>query len=103
MNISARTVVEKMEEELMRLADQVDRKEEAAVKEHARVLKSYCDILLSTDETKDRRSIERRQTADFSSQLAKPRTPVEVQEIKSAPSSQSKNEIPSTSGNLLEF
>ncbi|WP_240376276.1 DUF5327 family protein [Bacillus piscicola] len=93
MNISARAVVEKMEEELLQLAGQLDSRDTAAVKEHARVLKAYCDLLLATE----------KEAGDKPTQQALDKVaPVSVPESSST-SAVPKREIPSTGGNLLEF
>ena len=48
MQISVQTVIEKMEEELLQLAEQGEKGDERALQEHARTLRNYCDILLSS-------------------------------------------------------
>ncbi|WP_158737085.1 DUF5327 family protein [Alteribacillus sp. YIM 98480] len=104
MNISARTVVEKMEEELMQLAEKVDRKEEAVVKEHARVLKAYCDIILASDESKRNRNTDTVETAKISSKTAGiKQSSIETKQVNSSSAARTTSEIPSSDGNLLEF
>ncbi|MFD2624426.1 DUF5327 family protein [Salibacterium salarium] len=100
MNISARTVVDKMEEEFMQLADGLDREEETTVKEHARVIKAYCDIILGEEKE------------DIKKTMSTQRAQSSFEKMPSAPistgspvvsSGQTRNDIPSTEGNLLEF
>ncbi|RSL28850.1 hypothetical protein D7Z54_34325 [Salibacterium salarium] len=99
MNISARTVVDKMEEEFMQLADGIDRDEETAVKEHARVIKAYCDIMLG-EEGKKTSSAQRGFTASSSENIRPSSVSTESPVISSG---QKRQDIPSTEGNLLEF
>lgn len=98
MHISVQTVIEKMEEELLQLAEQGEKGDERALQEHARTLRNYCDILLSS------KAGEAKSPAAESPQ-PKPAAP---RETPAAPKprraeDEEEKEIPSTEGNLLDF
>ena len=90
MYISAETIVEKMEEALLQLANELEAGNKEKVKSHALVLQSYCDVLLQVDEEEGKK---RNQVND------------RPQPTKKAVSSKRtiQGDIPSTEGNLLEF
>lgn len=91
MYISARAIVEKMEEQLLQLANELEAGNKERVKSHALVLQSYCDVLLSVEEKSTGKEEFR---GEIRSERAK-------QSISSKRTIQA--EIPSTEGNLLEF
>ncbi|WP_026702076.1 DUF5327 family protein [Salibacterium aidingense] len=95
MNISARTVVHKMEEELLQLTDRLEQEEEQAVKNHARVLKAYCDIILGEGERTPMKTSGRISSRPSTDQVSAPSTG------QAAPVP--RQDLPSTEGNLLEF
>jgi hypothetical protein len=98
MQISVQTVIEKMEEELLQLAEQGEMGDERALQEHARTLRNYCDILLSS------KAGEAKRPAAESPQpkpAAPPETPAAPKSRRAAEDEE--KEIPSTEGNLLDF
>ncbi|MGY4688260.1 DUF5327 family protein [Salibacterium sp. K-3] len=95
MYISARTVVEKMEEEMMELADRLEYDDEDAVKNHARVIKSYCDMLTGEQEHTKPKTAGKKSSADFFNETKAP--------LSSPSSSSDAADIPASEGNLLEF
>ncbi|MFB5663266.1 YwdI family protein [Alteribacillus sp. HJP-4] len=98
MDISAQTLIEKMEEELMQLAEQAEDDNEMKVKDHARVLKAYCEVLLSSGGGKQA-SVPAERTRQLNTHMQAPAYEAPVKAVKEP----KKNEIPSTSGNLLDF
>ncbi|SFP89208.1 hypothetical protein SAMN05518683_11229 [Salibacterium halotolerans] len=95
MYIPAKTVVEKMEEEMMALSDRLDREDEDAVKHHARVIKAYCDILTGEQEQPAQKNAGR--TASVAPSAGSGASPAPK------PSSSPTEDVPSTEGNLLDF
>lgn len=96
MQISVQTVIEKMEEELLQLAEQGEKGDERALQEHARTLRNYCDILLSSKAGETKRP------------AAEPKAAAPAPEASAAPvtrreTAEEEKEIPSTEGNLLDF
>ena len=96
MQISDQTVIEKMEEELLQLAEQGEKGDERALQEHARTLRNYCDILLSSKAGETKRP------------AAEPKAAAPAPEASAAPvarreTAEEEKEIPSTEGNLLDF
>lgn len=96
MQISVQTVIEKMEEELLQLAEQGEKGDERALQEHARTLRNYCDILLSSKAGETKRP------------AAEPKAAAPAPKASAAPvarreTAEEEKEIPSTEGNLLDF
>ncbi|GEK59000.1 hypothetical protein CHL76_06845 [Marinococcus halophilus] len=99
MQISVQTVIEKMEEELLQLAEQGEKGDERALQEHARTLRNYCDILLSSREAEVKQPVAsppRSGAPASASGVTAARNP------RREPSGE-EEEIPSTEGNLLDF
>ncbi|WP_022792990.1 DUF5327 family protein [Marinococcus halotolerans] len=98
MHISVQTVIEKMEEELLQLAEQGEKGDERALQEHARTLRNYCDILLSSKAGEAKRAAAESPQPKPS---ASPETPAAPKPRRTA--DEEEKEIPSTEGNLLDF
>ncbi|MDZ5782552.1 DUF5327 family protein [Marinococcus luteus] len=99
MQISVQTVIEKMEEELLQLAEQGEKGDERALQEHARTLRNYCDILLSSKAGEAK-------TPAAEAPQPKAAAPAPKTPVSPGPrweTAEEEKEIPSTEGNLLDF
>ncbi|SDH89952.1 hypothetical protein SAMN05192534_11459 [Alteribacillus persepolensis] len=106
MNIAAQTVVEKMEEELVQLAEQVEQQNNTAAQAHARVLKAYCDIILAAKGQENGQ--QNTQTAHVPVQKVQAASAKDMETskktaVRRSSAVQSDGDVPSASGNLLEF
>ncbi|MFC5711590.1 DUF5327 family protein [Thalassorhabdus alkalitolerans] len=96
VNISAHTIIHKIQTEAARLQERGE--DEQAIKEHARLIRAYCDLLLeSEEETFSNHSLPPKNYQTIQKPL------MSESQAVSPPKQNKPGETPSSEGSLLEF